>query len=306
MPPFQPPEPPLTRSRVRPLPDQSAPRGKKTYLLGVLFGILILVLGGFILFVVQNSQANQSPPHAASLPALHTPPPKTPTAQLSSPSVTPTPTATDTTPPTATTKPPSSPTSPPSPSPTLFVPTEAAITNIVGHAQALPLSCEASSAVDWAAYFGYTIDEISFLNGIPLSDNPEKGFVGDVEGLWGQIPPNPYGVHAEPVAKRLRSYGIPAQAVKGMSLDALKAEIAAGRPVITWVVSHVYRGTPIPYQASDGESCLVAKFEHTVIVIGYDKHKFTFLDGDDIYQRYKKEFIRSWSVLGNMAIIWDE
>jgi uncharacterized protein YvpB len=50
----------------------------------------------------------------------------------------------------------------------------------------------------------------------------------------------------------------------------------------------------------------VARFEHTVIVFGYSKHKVSILDGDWVYTRTKGEFLDSWSVLGNQAVIWDE
>lgn len=168
----------------------------------------------------------------------------------------------------------------------------------------MPLSCEASSAVDWAAYFGVKINEKKFFDGLPSDDNPEVGFVGDVYGSWGQIPPNDYGVHAAPVAQRLREYGLNAKSVRNMTLEELKAEIAAGRPVILWVVGHVSRGTPVPYTASDGEETIVAKFEHTVIAIGYTESKIRVLDGSRKYYVYQGEFMKSWNVLENQAIIW--
>ena len=75
----------------------------------------------------------------------------------------------------------------------------------------MPLSCEASAATDWAAYFGKKIDEYEFQNRLPQSDNPNKGFVGNVFGTWGQVPPAPYGVHADPVATLLQDYGLDAE-----------------------------------------------------------------------------------------------
>lgn len=168
----------------------------------------------------------------------------------------------------------------------------------------MPLSCEASSAVDWAGYFGVNINEKKFFNGLPSDDNPEVGFVGDVYGSWGQIPPKDYGVHAAPVAQRLREYGLNAKSVRHMTLEELKAEIAAGRPVILWVVGHVSRGTPVPYTASDGEETIVAKFEHTVIAIGYTESKIRVLDGSRKYYVYQGEFMKSWNVLENQAIVW--
>ena len=196
----------------------------------------------------------------------------------------------------------------PIPVPTRYVsPTaggSARIEGIKGYSQTLPLSCEASAATDWAAFFGVQIDELDFQRRLPLSDDPEKGFVGNVEGSWGQIPPAPYGVHAAPVALLLRSFGLPAKAVVPLSWDALEAEINAGHPVIVWVVGHVVRGTPEPYISSEGHRITVARYEHTVMVIGYTETTVTIMDGSRVYSRSKNYFLDSWGVLGNMAIVW--
>ena len=168
----------------------------------------------------------------------------------------------------------------------------------------MPLSCESRSAVDWAAYFGKSINEYKFFNGLPVHDNPDKGFVGSVYGSWGQIPPNSYGVHSKPVAQRLREFGLNAKHVHDMTWKELKIEIAAGRPVIVWVIGHVARGTPVPYTASGGAVTTVARFQHTVIAIGYSEDKIMILDGAKVYTRHKGEFLKSWGVLENQAVIW--
>jgi uncharacterized protein YvpB len=186
------------------------------------------------------------------------------------------------------------------------LPVELYIKNIYGRLPAFSLSCESRSAVDWAAYFGVQINEINFLQGLPSSDNPDKGFVGNVHGAWGQIPPRDYGVHAKPVAKLLRAYGLNAKAVRGMTWDVLRLEIASGRPVIAWVIGHVGLGTPVPYMATDGHETVVSRFEHTVIVIGYTDHRVTVLDGGWVYSRRLNDFLDSWNVLGNMAVILED
>ncbi|MEJ2446510.1 MAG: C39 family peptidase [Anaerolineales bacterium] len=206
--------------------------------------------------------------------------------------------------PSSTPTPASTPTATPLPSPTPTLPASAVLEGLIGHKQSLPLSCEASSAVDWAAYFGTEIEEGEFFAGLPADDNPELGFVGDVNGSWGQIPPDDYGVHAGPIAQRLREYGLNAKHLRYMTLEELKAEIAAGRPVIVWVVGHVKRGTPVPYTSSSGEQTTVAKFEHTVIVTGFTETKITVVDGARVYSIYEGEFMKSWNVLENQAVIW--
>ena len=266
----------------------------------VLVGLNVMLLGGFLSYLLFSKQPEQG------LASEIQPPTQTQEVLITN-TVQPSPSPTATILPTQVT---STPTKTASPSPTAHPPTplpaSAAIEGIKGYKQTMPLSCEASSAVDWAAYFGVDIDEKEFFDGLPSHDNPEIGFVGDVYGRWGQIPPQDYGVHADPIAQRLREYGLHAKSVRQMTLEELKAEIAAGRPVILWVVGHVKRGTPVPYTGSDGGETIVAKYEHTVIAIGYTENKITVLDGYRKYDVYQGEFMKSWNVLENLAVIWIE
>lgn len=183
-------------------------------------------------------------------------------------------------------------------------PAEARIFGLSGNAQRFTLSCEARSAVDWAAYWGVEIREKKFLNGLPRSDNPDTGFVGNPNGEWGNLPPQSYGVHAEPVAALLRQYGLRADARRGLSWDDLRSEIAAGRPVIVWVIGQMWRGVPVRYKASDGQTTLVARYEHTMILIGYDPSRVYVVDAfSGQLQTYPvKTFLASWRTLGRMAI----
>jgi subtilisin-like proprotein convertase family protein/uncharacterized protein YvpB len=195
-----------------------------------------------------------------------------------------------------------SPYSPPDPPPQ-ELPAQAQIKNITGKKQALPLDCEARVAVDWAKYFGIIIDEINFQNRLPKSNNPDQGFVGNVNGSWGQIPPNAYGVHAGPVVDLLRTYGVSAYGHRPLRWDQLKAEIAASRPVIVWVAGSANRNeVPIYYTSTDGHRTIVAQYEHTVIVIGYTQTSVTILDGGTRINRTLDQFLSSWSALDNMAI----
>jgi LysM repeat protein len=184
------------------------------------------------------------------------------------------------------------------------LPGYAVIDGVPARKQSLPLSCESRSAADLAGYWGISINEVKFFNALPKSDNPEKGFVGNVYGSWGQTPPNPYGVHARPIAKLLRQYGLNAQAQDGLSFKDLKGEIANGRPVIVWVVGHVWKGSPIIYTAKDGSKVTVAKYEHTMLAYGYDSANIFLIDaGNGARGKYSiSNFKASWGVLGNMAV----
>jgi len=183
------------------------------------------------------------------------------------------------------------------------IPDKYYITNITGHAQYLSIGCEASAAVDWAHYFGVSINEKEFQSQLPITDNPDTGFVGDVNGSWGHIPPDDYGVHAEPVAALLRDYGLDAVGEKGLTLDDIKASIAQGKPVIAWVVGNVTYGTPLEYTDSEGNVTTVAAYEHVVIVIGYGSQTIRYMNNGEQFEVTNKLFSASWGTLGNMAVL---
>jgi uncharacterized protein YvpB len=177
------------------------------------------------------------------------------------------------------------------------------IEGVVTYPQWFTLDCEARTAVDWAAFFGHSIDNMEFLGRIPHSDNPDIGFVGRYDGQQGQLPPHSYGVHAGPIANLLMEYGVSARAGKGFSWEDLKMEIASNRPVITWVIYNTVPGNPIEYQDSEGNITTVATYEHTVIVTGYTPDSVSISDNGRTYERTLQVFLASWSALGNMAVM---
>jgi len=76
----------------------------------------------------------------------------------------------------------------------------------------------------------------------------------------------------------------------------------AGRPVEVWIIGSVYNGIPVVYTPPDGLETVVARYEHTVVVVGYSQNRVYFLNGDTVYSKQIYEFLDSWSALGNMAI----
>jgi len=183
-------------------------------------------------------------------------------------------------------------------------PDSANISGIYGSPQLYTLDCEAQSAVDWARFFGVNISELEFIDLLPLSDDPTQGFVGDINGAMGRLPPDDYGVHAAPVAALLHEYGLNAQAVSGWDLDDLKKEIAAGRPVIIWTVNLPYAVETSQYTASNGNTTTVARYEHTWIITGYNQHIFTVVDSEWTYNVKYSTLIERWGALGNQAVIY--
>ena len=187
------------------------------------------------------------------------------------------------------------------------IPDEHFIRNISGHRQYYAISCESSSAADWASFFGVQIYESDIQFKMPISDNPEKGFVGDVNDPWGQTPPYSYGVHAAPIAKILKEeYNLPARAEKGFSLDQVKQELAADQPIIAWVIGNMVGGYPAEYTSSDGETNIVAAYEHTVILTGYGADRIRYLNNGRFYEVPNEVFQNSWGVLGNMVVYYDD
>ena len=177
------------------------------------------------------------------------------------------------------------------------------IWNIWGHRQYFGIGCEASAAVDWADYFGVTVSEFNFQLRLPFSDNPDLGFVGSVDGPWGQVPPYAYGVHAAPIAAVLQEYyGMNAAGVKGFTIEQIKQEIASDQPVIAWVIGNCVGGIPYEYIDKEGNAVTVAAYEHVVILTGYNEETVRYMSNGKFYDIPYENFENTWSVLGNMVV----
>ena len=186
-------------------------------------------------------------------------------------------------------------------------PSEHYIWNIRGHHQYFPIGCEAAAAKDWAAYFKVEMNEFNFQYQLPAADNPDFGFVGNVDDPWGQVPPFSYGVHAVPVANTLRSlYGLKARAVKGFTLQELKEQVSADKPVMVWVIGNMVGGVPYTYLDKQGRAVTVAAYEHVAIVTGFNHESIRYMNNGKFYDIPNLNFENSWKVLGNMAIILEE
>lgn len=185
-----------------------------------------------------------------------------------------------------------------------FAPPAAAIDGFVGYPQSYNLDCETRSAIDLAAFFGTHIDHMTFLTALPKSDDPNEGFVGNYWDPRGGLPPQGYGVYEQPVAGLLTAFGFPVFGVSNFTWDQLKAQIGVGNPVMVWVVGSTEGGAPVSYTPSNGRATTVARFQHTVIVVGYDENAgtVTLQDGGQRYTRTIQTFLTSWGILGNRAL----
>jgi uncharacterized protein YvpB len=185
------------------------------------------------------------------------------------------------------------------------LPPSAFVEDLVGHPQEHNLSCESRSSTDLAAYWGVTVTEDSFFQRLPKSDNPFRGFLGDVDLPAGTMPPAGYGVYAGPIAANLRSFGLKARALQGWDLESLKAELVAGRPVIVWATYDMQLPGVQTWTSSDGTTSVVVQWQHTFIAVGYDESSLFLVDAyDGVTKQFSYEaFISAWDQLGRLAVV---
>lgn len=176
-----------------------------------------------------------------------------------------------------------------------------------GKAQEHSLSCESRSACDLLAYYGIALQEDAFRLGLPASDNPDLGFVGDVDGPGGRLPPQGYGVHAEPVAARLRAIGLPARAHRGVDLPWLKERLAEGKPVIAWATSSLDAPSSVRMRDGVGRAFVVVPGEHTFLVAGYAPGVVILVDpATGTNKRVPdRRFDASWATLDRQVVVPD-
>jgi uncharacterized protein YvpB len=269
---------------------------------------MLVVLGGAVAWGGARYRTEAVfPPGSPTATGLQAALQETTGASTPDPGISPAPGDTPGTPPLPTSEPALEPTHEPTSGPSLTLtpglPEEHYIQSIHGHHQYFPLGCEAAAAKDWANFFKKDFNEFEFQYKLPLSDNPDLGFVGDVNAPWGQVPPYGYGVHAGPVADLLNAYGIPAKAYKGYTLEQIKARLAQDVPVIAWVIGNVVGGVPYEFTDSKGNKTIVAAYEHVVILTGYNQDHVRYMSNGKFYDTPDKVFLNSWGVLGNMVIV---
>lgn len=115
--------------------------------------------------------------------------------------------------------------------------------NVPYYRQVYAQSCEAASLRMALAYRGTNSTDWNILQKFGYSPtakdkknnvwgDPQKGFVGDVNGNQGAG--TGWGVYAEPVASATRSFGRQATVRYGVSAQFLAQQIYDGNPVILW------------------------------------------------------------------------
>jgi len=173
-----------------------------------------------------------------------------------------------------------------------------------GHTQRHGLSCEARAACDLLAAHGMRVGEDEFLARLPRSENPDEGFVGDVDGPGGQLPPEGYGVHAGPVALALRASGLDARAERGRDLAWLRAEVDAGRPVLVWLTPGCRPSRRVTLRDARGKAFVAVPWEHAALVIGEKPSRIVFLDPSwgEVREADDAAFDAAWALFDRAAV----
>jgi uncharacterized protein YvpB len=148
------------------------------------------------------------------------------------------------------------------------------------------------------------VAEDAFLARLPRSDNPDLGFVGDVDGETGNLPPAAYGVHAPPVAETLRGFGLDAQAVVDRDVAWLRSELDAGRPVILWVTSGFEPSSPVSLRDANGRPFTAVRGEHAVLALRRRGSRVTILDPAHGAERevYETDLLAAWRLFRCAAV----
>ncbi len=221
-----------------------------------------------------------SPTHTRVPPTrTHTPLPVPASTATPAPSATPSPTET----PVPTELPvPTEP--PPPPAPTIEPLTVAAPSfpalylDVPGYGQEHYLSCEAAAMRMLLSYYGLELAEDEIQATFPLTDNPEIGFRGDVDGSLGFTN---YGAHAPAVATALQALldrsGLAYEATwqsyasREEALAAVYYLLSNDTPVLTWMTWYARNDQAPQTEEVDVPSPVTLVYaEHVEVVYGME------------------------------------
>jgi uncharacterized protein YvpB len=162
------------------------------------------------------------------------------------------------------------------------------------------LSCEYAAASTVTRFWGRPVTEDDFIRAIPLDPNPHVGYRGNIDAGWGGI--DNYGIYAEPLVPVLEAQGYRAAVFYGPP-QRLKAEIAAGRPVVVWIAGVPGRLTS-QVETTAGRQFSLTPFEHALVVTGYDSTQVSVMDvahGTNSAFAWP-DFLQRWSYFDEMAL----
>lgn len=182
------------------------------------------------------------------------------------------------------------------------------------HRQEHSLSCEIAALKMALNYHGQMVSESELLKDLPFSTlsprssgnvwgDPDKGFVGDIDG---KSPNGGYGVYENPIVNLALRYR-DAKKMENADMADVLTEVENGNPVIIW--GFLASGKDISWRTKDGKYVKAVFGEHTRVVTGFSgtpATPVTITLLDPIYGKIRmsaKGFEGNWARLGNRAVV---
>lgn len=170
---------------------------------------------------------------------------------------------------------------------------------VPNYAQTRNLSCEFAATHAATAAFGPGIAEQTFIDSVPVTLNPHKGYRGNIDGQWGNT--DDYGVYASPLIPVLNAHGYVGESFYSMGdTEILKAHLDAGNPVVVWLG---FWGDTRERLDDDGQYSVFAGM-HVVTAIGYDEQGVYVMDpAKGSVDHYDwATFSDMWSIVDGMGL----
>jgi uncharacterized protein YvpB len=135
--------------------------------------------------------------------------------------------------------------------------------------------------------------------GLPTWGDPDRGFVGRVEGGGTS---GGYGVYQAPVRRLARRYGVGLLDLTGAPESRVRDHLLSGRPVMVWV--GLSEGPYKTWRSSEGRRIKGNLGEHTVVLTGIRGQELSVNDPlMGIRTTWKRDYFRElWERLGRRAL----
>lgn len=176
------------------------------------------------------------------------------------------------------------------------------------------LSCEIACLKMALNYQGAKVSEQDLIKRLPFDatpkgtetwGDPNKGFVGDIDGTMGA---NGYGVYWEPIAEVGRHWR-KTEILEDGSAQDIAANILAKRPVIIWGYAGAGNARIVEWRTALGKKVAAVSSEHARVVTGFaggPQHPEVFFISDPYLGEViwtREELEKNWHALGNHGVI---
>lgn len=170
---------------------------------------------------------------------------------------------------------------------------------VPNYVQGRNLSCEFAATHAATTAFGPGVAEQTFIDTVPLTANPHKGYRGNIDGNWGNT--DDYGVYADPLIPVLAANGYVGESFYSMGdTEILKAHLDAGHPVVVWLG---FWGDTRERLNDDGQYSVFSGM-HVVTAVGYDELGVYVMDpAKGVTHHYDwATFSAMWSIVDGMGL----